>query len=200
MQVSPESLLCDFHAVPCVLSASPVGILRAMDLDDPRWLAWLYRNHSYDELARWTRTLRYFRFKRALGGHANDGDLLLCALRSQNDDDVAEILTCLGIPVRPLTDEEVESDRRMNRPNRYGARDQWLSRIAQPGLVAIAGVSVSVWVCAEQTELSLSGASGDPFEVDELDVQNALRIEAAMTGLAGRVVLPPQPGEHCFSL
>ncbi len=169
-----------------------------MEPQDPKWLAWLYRNHSHDELTRWTRTLRYFRFQRALGGHANDGDLLLCALRSQNDADVTEICTALGISVKPLAADALESGREMNEPNRYGARNQWRSLIAQPGLVVIAGVEVSVWVCAEQTELSLSGAAGDPFEVTELDVQNALQIETVLTKLVDRVLLPPRTGEHCF--
>ena len=114
---------------------SPSALLYAMgESNDPKWLAYLYRDHSYDELARWTRSLRYFRFQRAIGGHANDGDELFCALH------------------------------------------------------------------AEQTELSISGASGDYFHVDELDVHNALRVEVAMTGVAKCVVLPPRPGEHCFSI
>ncbi|HEY5372119.1 MAG TPA: hypothetical protein VIK01_00470 [Polyangiaceae bacterium] len=170
------------------------------DSKDPKWLAYLYRNHSFDELVRWTRLMRYFRFHRAIGGHANDGDELLCALRSRDDADVSEIFTELGIPVREVDAQEVDSALRAGRPNRYGANNQWLSRIAQPGTIVISGVSVSVYVRAEQTELSLSGASGDYFQVDELDVHNALRVETAMAGVANRVVLPPRAGEHCFSI
>ena len=113
---------------------------------------------------------------------------------------MTEIFSELGIPVCEVDAQEVDSALRAGRPNRYGANNQWLSRIAQPGSVVIAGVSVGVYVRAEQTELSLSGASGDYFEVSELDVHNALLIETAMTGVAKRVVLPPRPGQHCFSI
>jgi hypothetical protein len=170
------------------------------DSNDPKWLEYLYRSHSHDELVRWTRSMRYFRFQRAIGGHANDGDELLCALRSGNDADVVEIFSELGIPVREADAQELDSALRAGRPNRYGASNQWLSRIAQPGQVVIAGASVNVYVRAEQTELSLSGAAGDYFEVSQLDVDNALRIEAAMAGVANRVVLPPRAGQHCFSV
>jgi hypothetical protein len=170
------------------------------DSDAPKWLAWLHRNHSREELLGWTRSMSYFRFCRALGGHANDGDELVCALSSQNDADLVEISSALCIPVRELDPEARDAAERAGGPNRHGSQTQWRSRLAQPGQVVLAGVSVFVYVRATQTELSLSGAAGDPFEVTDLDVQNALRIEAVMGGVAHRVVHPPRPGAHCFSI
>jgi hypothetical protein len=49
------------------------------------WEQYLYRQHSRASLALWVPTLRFFRFCRAYGGHNNDGDRLLVALRTDVD-------------------------------------------------------------------------------------------------------------------
>jgi hypothetical protein len=36
-----------------------------------RWEAWLYERHSRAELREWATRLRWFRYCRAIGGHAN---------------------------------------------------------------------------------------------------------------------------------
>jgi len=41
--------------------------------------------------------LRFFRFWRAIGGHANDGDLLRRAFRLANEEAFAEVHRCLII-------------------------------------------------------------------------------------------------------
>lgn len=35
---------------------------------------WLFEQHAKSTIRAWIRQLRYFYFKRAWGGHANDGD------------------------------------------------------------------------------------------------------------------------------
>ena len=62
-----------------------------MTEDDARWKAYLYRRHRPDELAAWARSLEFFRFVRAMGGHTVDGDELLISL--ELDDDVRRIGT-----------------------------------------------------------------------------------------------------------
>jgi hypothetical protein len=68
----------------------------AEDEQDSRWLSYLYRQHSQAELEEWTRELRYFRYCRALGGHANDGDALVCALNCPDEATQARLLAALG--------------------------------------------------------------------------------------------------------
>ncbi len=67
---------------------------------DPRRAAWFFRTHGYEELARWTASMRFFRFVRALGGHANDGDTLEVALRLDSERDLVALATALGIVLR----------------------------------------------------------------------------------------------------
>jgi hypothetical protein len=55
---------------------------------------YMYRTHSRAELERWALRLRYFRFVRAIGGHANDPDSLVLRLRC--GDDAEPLLSQLG--------------------------------------------------------------------------------------------------------
>ncbi|MCC4622743.1 hypothetical protein LL965_22935 [Xanthomonas cassavae CFBP 4642] len=43
------------------------------------WSRWLSEEHSEMQLRAWVGRLRVFRFVRAAGGHAHDGDRLLAA-------------------------------------------------------------------------------------------------------------------------
>lgn len=46
-----------------------------------RWSRWSFEDHPEAELRRWARRLRLFRFVRAWGGHAIDGDASVAAYR-----------------------------------------------------------------------------------------------------------------------
>ncbi len=67
------------------------------DEQEAKWLSYLYRQHSQAELEEWTRALRYFRYCRAVGGHANDGDELLCALGCPDQAAQTRLLGALGL-------------------------------------------------------------------------------------------------------
>ncbi len=61
---------------------------------DRRQAAWFFRTHDREELARWTASLRFFRFVRAIGGHAKAvqdcfGDFRVLARRIAHDCGVA---------------------------------------------------------------------------------------------------------------
>ena len=65
---------------------------------EPRWLDYLFHRHPPAELGAWARRLRYFRFCKAIGGHANDGDQLVAALRYADAADLRHLLAQLGLP------------------------------------------------------------------------------------------------------
>ena len=70
--------------------------------DDPRWEKWLYETHHPDELHAWAIRLRYFRFCRAIGGHANDGDHLRVALRSETEPALGKLFKDPGVAAIPI--------------------------------------------------------------------------------------------------
>jgi hypothetical protein len=39
---------------------------------DVKFARYFFREHSFDELEEWTRSMHFFRYCRAIGGHAND--------------------------------------------------------------------------------------------------------------------------------
>jgi hypothetical protein len=134
-----------------------------------RWQEYLYRRHDVAELRDWARRLQHFRFCRAFGGHANDGDQLVLALKYSGAADLKNVWNELGAP-GPLASSST-----------------------------LAGIPIAITVLDDRVLLSLSGADGDPFEVTATDVANALALEAALALHPERKVDPPIDDEHCIS-
>lgn len=133
------------------------------------WEQYLYRGHSRDELAGWARRMRYFRFCRAYGGHANDGDRLLLALRYEDDADL------------------------------HALCERFALDLDAKGYQRIAEADVLVIRYDHTLTFTLSGAASNPYEVTEADVVNAERIESLVAPLAERVIDPPIDHEHCVA-
>jgi hypothetical protein len=170
---------------------------------DPKYAAYFFRRHSFEELQAWTERMRFFRFCRAIGGHANDGDMLLAALRVESEADLVAVAAALGIALRELpADTPAPVPGRIYRGDelaRFPSRIDGHPRFEQPGTITLAGVRCFAWVFPGRLELQLSGAAGDGYEVTEEDVRNAVTIEAAMAPVADRVIDPPLKGERCFT-
>ncbi len=167
---------------------------------DRRQAAWFFRTHDREELARWTASLRFFRFVRAIGGHANDGDSLEVALRFDSERDLVALATGLGIVLREAPAAPVARRRRARRAEELGespCRIDGHPRFLQPCLVELDGVRCFAWVYPGSLVLRLSGAGGDPYEVIEDDVREARRLEVRIAPFADRVLEPSSP-ERCF--
>ncbi|WP_405590190.1 hypothetical protein [Streptomyces sp. NBC_01190] len=164
---------------------------------DPRWESWLYGRHSRGQLGDWARRLRLFRYCRAVGGHANDGDTLQVAIRAETEAEVLAVFDLLGIsPVvvpedkgRPTPGVAYPAAEFLAFPNRIGQ----FPRLAQPGWTRIAGEDVFVYVHSARLELILS----DGYEVTERQVASAQNIEPVLEVLAERIIDPPTDNPHC---
>jgi len=168
---------------------------------DPKWAAWFFRTHGREELARWTASMRFFRFVRAIGGHANDGDTLEVALRFDSEGDLIALATGLGIVLREVPAVRDERRKRAHRTREFDelpCRIDGHPRYLQPCLVELDGVQCFAWIYPGSLVLRLSGAAGDPYEVTEDDVRGALLLEARIAPFADRVLDPPSP-ERCFT-
>ena len=164
------------------------------DLDDPKWVEYFFRPHSRAELEEWTSTMRCFRFCRAMGGHANDPDILLCALRVDSEAALIHLARTLGIPLREVPGIGQAFRAGGNRPTPIDA----YPRFMQPGRVQLAGVDCFVWVGPDRLEISVFGAASIPYEVDLHDVENARKIEELLVPFADQVIDPPNE-DRCFS-
>jgi hypothetical protein len=169
---------------------------------EPKYAAYFFRPHSYEELRRWTERLSFFRFRRALGGHANDGDVLLAALRVRSEAELVALARTVGIPLRELPPDAAEqvvgAVYSLAELAQIPTRIEAYPRFAQPGHIALAGVGCWCWIYEGRLELSLSGAAGDGYEVTEADVENAVAVEALLAPVAGYVLDPPLENERCF--
>lgn len=169
--------------------------------DDDRWRSWLYETHSAAELHDWALRLRYFRFCRAVGGHANDGDQLRVVLRAETEPVLRNLFTVLGI-----TPTSIPPDAPRPQPGtRYTARQyaafpariDRFPTLAQPRHVHIAGHKAFAWASAGRLRISLHDAD-NPFEVTEPTVQAALDIEQRLSQLAAEIIDPPLDRRHCI--
>ena len=148
------------------------------DTRDPRWRAYLFRRHSPAELSAWGRRLRYFRFCKAYGGHANDGDQLLAALSYAEHADLRSLLTQLGLPVAPVESPDV---------------------FPSAGQVTLAGERVFVWVRklpVQQLEIAVVDLD-NLYEVTPRAVAVAEGVEMVLAAHAARIIDPPLPNCHC---
>ena len=148
---------------------------------EPRWLDYLFYGYGRAELGAWARRLHYFRFVKALGGHANDGDRLLAALHYADNADLRSLLAQFGLPAGPGNDADP---------------------IPSPGCVTLAGVKVYVDVRSvpnlqlQQLELSIIDPKGS-YDITPQAVVAAEAVEQLLVAHALRIIDPPGRDHHC---
>lgn len=166
-----------------------------------RFNSYLYRNHSRDTIRGWATALTHFRFCRAYGGHANDGDQFLVAIRFDNEADLHATLKSLGLeaivvdsppsqpkPGRPYS--AVEFSRFVNLINEF-------PHLRQIGHCEIDGNKCFAWVENSRLAISVIGAGANPYELDDDDFHRALRIDTYLKITRDRIVDPPQDNRNC---
>lgn len=170
--------------------------------DEQAWRRYLFERNSPDQLAGWTRRLRWFRFCRAQGGHANDGDQLLVSLRYADEDDLFDLCRVLGVTLNRLP-----ADRPRPEPGVAYTAAQWstfhsevraMPHLEQPGWCTIAELPAFVWVESDRLNIHLHDPD-DIWSVTESAVRNAEVIEGLLVPLADRVIDRPRSGRHCVT-
>lgn len=170
-------------------------------MSDDRWNLYLFERHDRQQIMQWAGRLRYFRFCRAVGGHANDGDQLLVAIAVETEADLVNVCATLWIAldiVAPDSPQPVPGVAYTAEEfGKFAPLVPGSRRIRQPGLVELAGQPAYVHAQANRLEISLSDTDR-PYEVSEASVRSAERVEALLTQLAGRLIDPPRASRHCI--
>lgn len=169
-------------------------------MDGTRWTGYLYESHPPDRLRTWARELGIFRFCRAYGGHANDGDHLLVSLRVETENALLRTLSALDVPVkrllpghpRPVPGVAYSADEF----SRFPSAMPRFPGICQPGWVEIAGQRAHVWSYGDRLNVSVADAV-DHYSVTDAAVASAKAIETLLAPLASQVVDPPQDDRNC---
>lgn len=162
------------------------------------WSRWLFEEHAEMQLRAWARRLRVFRFVRAAGGHANDGDRLLAAFGYPSLQTLEHAFASLGIaPVRHRVVPPQPEVGRAYAGDVFAAFASLIpgSLIEQPGWQQMHGGPVFVWCGADEIRFSVA----DGYGVTDANVAHAARIEPALMALGLEPIDPPVDNKHCIS-
>lgn len=172
--------------------AIPAGASAELD----RWRQYLFEVHAEATLRDWARRLRLFRFFRAYGGHANDGDSLQACFAYASEEQLLAFLADLGVS---LVRYQVEPPQAKIGVSYSGAEfltfphlidgTRWLR---QPGHCDIAGIKVFVWCARGRVTFSL----GSAYSVGENDVAGAEALERLLARTSLERVDPPGDNKH----
>ncbi|MDO6421545.1 hypothetical protein [Saccharophagus degradans] len=162
-----------------------------------RWIQYLYEQHSEKELKEWASRLKFFRYFRAYGGHANDGDSLDIALKYESTDRLIDILKSLGIdpmiyskkPDQPIPGTRYNHEEYTSFPSLI-PNTEW---IKQPSHCEIFGIKVHIW--CENGLINISANPGS-YTVTVEHVESAEKLESKFGNLKQFILDPPKDTKH----
>lgn len=163
-------------------------------MDD--WSRYLFASQSESTLREWAARLRFFRFFRAYGGHANDGDSLDAAFRWRSPRELKDFCAAIGLRLRVHAVEPgalpLGVPLRIDMLMRGASIIPGTRWIEQPGHVTIAGRKAFVWCDAGSIRLSVASE----LEVTESDVEAAVAIERVIPPARLEAIDPPVDTKH----
>ena len=161
------------------------------------WTQYLYKHHSESQLRDWASRLKMFRYFRAYGGHANDGDSLDVAFRYTSVESLLSIFESIGyVPTvfKKKPDQAVAGIRYTHEEySSYPSLIEKTEWIQQPGYCEIFGVQVFIW-CGNGI-VTISASPGN-YQVTSEHVEAAEKLEKNLRELAFDVVDPPRDTKH----
>jgi len=145
-----------------------------------RWNSYLLESHTEDTLRSWAKRLSLFRFFRAYGGHANDGDSLDVVFRYRDCEQLRGFLATLGVllveydemPPQPEPGVSYRGEEFANFPSLI-PNTRW---VQQPGHSIVAGQRVFIWCGKDTVKISIS----DDYWVSEENVVAAEAVERVL--------------------
>lgn len=147
---------------------------------------YLFEKHQKGVIKRWNKTMNYGYFKRAWGGHANDGDEFGIWLQYKNRTELFEILNALGIDLKTIPKNHLNTI--LGKPYSSTEFEKFKNVIKdypefeQPLNIKINSVPCFTWIENGKISMTFSGAKdGNKYEVGEEDFENCLKIEKIIT-------------------
>lgn len=149
---------------------------------------WIFETHTQDTVWRWVKGLHYFSFKRAYGGHANDGDKMMARIRYKDREDMLNKLEALGIYIETLPiDEpfpEIGRTYSWEEFMKYKVRIWAYPELEAPCFQLLCGKEVFIWVDKTTIEFSIAGTQdGNIYNVSEDDILLCKEIESLFDSL-----------------
>ncbi len=143
---------------------------------------YLFRKHNRETIKGWNKILKFGFFKRAWGGHANDGDEFGIWFTYKTKDELLQILDGLNITLIKIPD----NDQKAIPGKKYSTEEfekfkneiKDFPEYEQPSHISIYSSPCFCWIENGNISLSFSGAAdGNRYEVTEIDLNNCIAIE-----------------------
>ena len=164
---------------------------------DERKHAYFFERHSIEEVRSWNQRLKYFRYFRAYGGHANDSDSLDVAIGYRGVEDMLSVMEKLGINLIKFSSTPPQPVAGVSYPfsefEKFPSLIPGTRWIKQPGHTVIAGLQVFVWCYDDRIIISPKKES---LDVDESTIAAAEAIEPYLVDFAERIIGPPKDTDH----
>ena len=191
-------------------TVSPEEVCRQRCREVLLWERYLYEDHTRKQIGAWARRLKHFRFARAYGGHANDGDQLIVMLRTGDEDAMLAICRALGLVLQPMPSApELQKLSAAELPLSCRHYPGW----QQPGHTSVAGSRLYAWLGSYLVKDESGRLTGeaipslqlsvmdeeDVWSVTEAAVAHAEAVESLLTPLAAQLIDPPQDDRNCIS-
>jgi hypothetical protein len=158
---------------------------------------YLFERHSVDEVRAWNRRLRFFRYFRAFGGHANDSDSLDVAISYNGEADLLAVLEAVGIHPRRFTETPPQPKTGVSYPSeefeKFPSIVEGTRWIEQPGHTEIFGTPVFVWCHKDRIMIS---PRNDSWDIDESTILAAESVEPHIAEMRDRIIDPPRDTDH----
>jgi hypothetical protein len=146
---------------------------------------YLFETHSKEEIRRWNSQLKYGFFKRAWGGHANDGNEFGISLKFDNENELLHICKSLNIKLKLLPENYPKPIKGKGyTPKEYQKFKNEITdfpQYEQPSHIKLNDSSCHCWISNQRIRLTIHGASGNSYEVIEKDFEFCLKIETLIT-------------------
>lgn len=142
--------------------------------------AWLFQEHSKETVRRWVNNLHYFYFKRAWGGHANDGDEFIAKFSHETRQDLLSKLDRLGILLnklpenhpKPVTGQRYTADEFAMFKNAI----KQFADLEQPGHSIVFGHKAFIWISDSTIDITIINTE-NPYSLIENDFQICVDLE-----------------------
>lgn len=160
------------------------------------WKKYLLESHSEETYKKWAKRLDLFRFFRAYGGHANDGDSLDVSYSYSTTDELVNFLKGIGVNPVIHSKQPEQPEPGKSYPGDVFAKfasiipdTKW---IEQPKHCKIQDIEVFIWCDKNRITISV----GKDYTISEQDFLNAEKCESYLSSSVLHVLDPPVDTKH----
>lgn len=149
---------------------------------------WLLQQLTASDLREWIKTLEFFYFFRAWGGHANDGDRFEAHIKFTDKGDLISKMGDLNIELQIIPEDyprpEIGKSYPASEFDKFKSEIKDYPDLEQPGHVFINQIPVFIWIHSNNVTFSVSGcADGNRYIVTRKDFEACLEIESIFKSL-----------------